>query len=45
MKAEQDIVAMYKDQFNMALKLIKNLSDGKLRGDAYRNGLPKTEVL
>tara|TARA_R100000234_G_scaffold326_1_gene268 strand:+ start:1416 stop:2060 length:645 start_codon:yes stop_codon:yes gene_type:complete len=45
MKAEPDVVAMYKEQYIMSLKLTKMLGDGKLRGDVYRNGQPIAEVM
>ena len=45
MKAEADVIAMYKEQFNTALKLFKMLGDGRLNSDSYRNGSPKVEVL
>ena len=45
MKAEPDVLAMYKEQFITGLKMIKNMADGKLRGDTYRNGQLKTDVI
>jgi len=45
MKADPDIVAMYKEAFANSLTMLKQLGDGKLEGDVYRNGQPKTEVL
>ena len=45
MKADADIVAIYDKMYQTSMQLLKNVGDGKLRGDAYRNGLPKTEVL
>jgi len=44
MKQEQDIVAMYTQQFQESLILLKNLGDGKNRTDAYRTGQVRTEV-
>lgn len=44
MKQEQDIVAMYNDQFGQSLLLLKNLGDGKNRMDAYRSGQVRTKV-
>ena len=41
MKAEPDIVAMYEKEYMQSIKLLKNLGDGKLRGDTYRSGLPR----
>ena len=45
MKAEADIVAMYDSQYNQSLTLLKNLSDGKMRQDAYRSGQVRTKVI
>ena len=41
MKAEPDILAMYEKEYVQSIKLLKNLGDGKLRGDTYRSGLPR----
>lgn len=38
MKGEQDLVALYDKRFTEALTLLKNLGEGKERGDAYRDG-------
>lgn len=38
MKQEQDIVALMDKEFAQSFGLLKNLGDGKLRQDAYRNG-------
>lgn len=38
MKGEQDLVALYEKRFTQAIALLKNLGDGKQRGDAYRDG-------
>jgi len=38
MKTEQDLMAMYQNQFNESFVLLKNLGDGKNRMDAYRSG-------
>jgi hypothetical protein len=45
MKAEADIVAMYDSQYGQSLTLLKNLSDGKMRQDAYRSGQVRTKVI
>ena len=45
MKQEQDIVAMYNDQYVQSLTLLKNLGDGKDRQDAYRTGQVRTQVV
>ena len=45
MKAEQDIVAMYNDEYQQSLTLLKNLGDGKQRQDAYRSGQLRTKVI
>lgn len=44
MKAEQDIVALYQQMFTQSIALLKNLSDGKQRGDTYRNGQTRVRV-
>jgi hypothetical protein len=44
MKAEQDIVQLYVSQFNDSILLLKNLGDGKNRGDAFRNGQVRNPV-
>ena len=44
MKQEQDIVAMYTQQFQESLILLKNLGDGKNRTDAYRTGQVRTKA-
>lgn len=45
MKGEQDMVALYADAFKQSLALLKNLSDGKLRQDAYRSGQVRAQVV
>lgn len=45
MKQEQDIIAMYNEQYVQSLTLLKNLGDGKDRQDAYRNGQLRTKVV
>lgn len=37
-KGEADMVALYQSMYMDAIALLKNLGDGKLRGDAYRDG-------
>ena len=44
MKAEQDVMAMYQNQFNESFVLLKNLGDGKNRQDMYRSGQVRNEV-
>jgi hypothetical protein len=44
MKGEQDIMAIYDTKFKEALGLLKNLGDGKQRGDAYLDGQVKIPV-
>lgn len=44
MKGEADMVALYKERYSQALALLKNLGDGKDRGDAYRDGQTKNKV-
>lgn len=45
MKQEQEIVAMMDQQYVQSLTLLKNLSDGKDRQDAYRTGQVRTQVI
>ena len=44
MKGEQDLMQMYEVKFKEALALLKNLGDGKQRGDAYLDGQIKLPV-
>lgn len=44
MKGEQDMMALYNQKYMEALMLLKNLGDGKQRGDAYRDGQLKLPV-
>jgi hypothetical protein len=44
MKGEPDMVKLYQDRYVQAVTLLKNLGDGKQRGDAYRNGQVRTAV-
>ena len=44
MKGEQDLMALYDTKFKEALGLLKNLGDGKQRGDAYQDGQVKLPV-
>lgn len=44
MKTEQDLMAMYQNQFNESFLLLKNLGDGKNRQDAYRSGQVRNPV-
>jgi hypothetical protein len=44
MKGEQDLVMLYAERYKAAIGLLKNLGDGKQRGDAYRNGQVRTAV-
>tara|TARA_R110002126_G_scaffold147690_2_gene293815 strand:- start:4037 stop:4687 length:651 start_codon:yes stop_codon:yes gene_type:complete len=38
MKGEPDLVKLYNDMYVQSIALLKNLGDGKLRTDAYRDG-------
>ena len=38
MKGEPDMVNLYKERYAASMQLLKNLGDGKLRMDAYRDG-------
>lgn len=44
MKGEQDVIAVYKQRYDEAMALLKQLGDGKDRGDAYRDGQVKYPV-
>lgn len=44
MKGEQDLMAVYDGKYKEALGLLKNLGDGKQRGDAYLDGQVKLPV-
>jgi len=44
MKGEPDIMAIYETKYKEALMLLKQLGDGKERGDAYRDGQVKYPV-
>ena len=43
-KGEPDVVAMYEKQYVLAMGLLKQLGDGKLRQDYYRSGQYRTDV-
>lgn len=38
LKGESDLIATYQKRYDDAMGLLRNLGDGKNRGDAYRNG-------
>jgi hypothetical protein len=44
MKAEPDMIALYNERYIQSIGLLKNLGDGKLRQDAYRDGQVRVEV-
>jgi len=44
MKGEQDMMAVYDGKYKEALGLLKNLGDGKQRGDAYQDGQVRLPV-
>ena len=44
MKGEQDMVALYERLYVQAIGLLKQLGDGKLRQDAYRDGQVRIPV-
>ena len=44
MKGEQDLLGFYNQKYIEAMALLKNLGDGKQRGDAYRDGQVKLPV-
>mgnify|MGYP003640483604 CR=1 FL=1 len=43
-KGEPDMVALYEKLYVLAVTLLINVGDGKLRGDSYRDGQPKRVV-
>ena len=43
-KGDADMQALYKDRYVQAMALLKNLGDGKLRMDAYRDGQVRIPV-
>ena len=45
MKGEVDLVTLYKDRYESAIFLLKNLGDGKQRMDAYRDGQVRNPVV
>lgn len=45
MKQESDIVAMMDKEYGQSLVLLKNLGDGKNRGDSYRSGQVRSKVV
>jgi hypothetical protein len=44
-KGEADMIALYEKLYVQALTLLVNVGDGKLRGDAYRDGQVKRKVV
>lgn len=44
LKGEPEVLATYQNRYQEALALLKNLGDGKNRGDAYRDGQVKYPV-
>jgi hypothetical protein len=44
MKGEQDIMTVYENFYVQSLKLLKQLGEGKLRGDAYRSGQSRLDI-
>jgi hypothetical protein len=44
MKGEPDLVKLYQDMYLQGIALLKNLGDGKQRGDAYRDGQVRIQV-
>ena len=45
MKGEPDLVTLYKERYESAMFLLKNLGDGKQRMDAYRDGQVRNPVV
>jgi hypothetical protein len=44
MKGEPDMLKLYQDRYVQAIALYKNLADGKMRADAYRDGQIRVAV-
>jgi len=44
MKGEPDMLKLYQERYVQAIALYKNLSDGKMRTDAYRDGQVRVAV-
>lgn len=44
MKGEADMVKLYQDMYLQSIALLKNLGDGKQRGDSYRDGQVRIQV-
>ena len=44
MKGEPDMVKLYQDRYVQSIALLKNMGDGKMRGDAYRDGQVRVQV-
>ena len=45
LKLEQDMMALYKDEYTQALLELKQLVDGRQEQDSYRAGFPRTQVI
>lgn len=45
MKGEPDVIAGYQKRYDDAMAMLKQLGDGKDRGDAYRNGQVRYPVV
>ena len=44
LKLESDMVQLYISMYNESLAILKQLGDGKQRGDTYRNGQVKVDI-
>ena len=44
MKGEPDLVQLYSERYVQSIALLKNMADGKLRQDAYRDGQVRVQV-
>jgi len=44
-KGEPDLVKLYEDRYIQSMALLKNMADGKLREDAYRDGQVRVKVV
>ena len=44
MKGEADVLGMYQQRYNDALKRVMVLGEGRLKRDDYRDGQPRMEM-
>ena len=44
MKGEADVLAMYKERYDNALRRLIVLGEGRLKRDSYRDGEPRVDL-